>query len=160
MQEAAQIEKNQLLHHSISHTVLGYNWSVFEIVKSALHIINRLGKVNRTPQSSDIWSLSLLYQKGSLSNTDCILHYRELLISQGHAIDCLRLPPDLMNKQPDLVVHRGGFTCMMHDAGSMVRGSREKVGRRQAWLLGTTGLSAGIYLQSQHEANKKKSCGF
>lgn len=38
----------------------------------------------------------------SLSNT--LLLYRELLILQGHAIDCLGLPPDLMNKQADLVV--------------------------------------------------------
>lgn len=50
----------------------------------------------------------------------------------------------------------GGSTYMMHDASSMVRGGREQVGRRQAWPLGTTGLSAGINLQSQHEVKKKR----
>lgn len=41
---------------------------------------------------------------------------------------------------------------MMHDAHRMVRGSREQVGKRQAWPLGITRLSVGIHLQSQHEA--------
>lgn len=45
---------------------------------------------------------------------------------------------------------------MMHDASSMVGGSRAQVGRRRAWPLGTAGLSAGIHLQSQHEVLKKK----
>lgn len=40
---------------------------------------------------------------------------------------------------------------MMHDSRSMVGGSGAQVGRRQAWPPGTTGLSAGIHLQSQHE---------
>lgn len=45
---------------------------------------------------------------------------------------------------------------MMHDASSMVGESRAQVGRRRAWPLGTTGLSAGIHLQSQHNVKKKK----
>lgn len=77
-------------------------------------LINSLGKVNSHPQCSDISSLlffSFSYVQGNwevshgLSNTDRgIRLYRALLILQGHAIDCLGLLPDLMNKLPDLVV--------------------------------------------------------
>lgn len=43
---------------------------------------------------------------------------------------------------------------MMHDASSMVGGSRAQGGRRRAWPLGTTGFSAGIHLQSQRKVKK------
>lgn len=45
---------------------------------------------------------------------------------------------------------------MMHDASHMLGGNKAQVGSQREWPLGTTGLSAGIHLQSQHGGKKKK----
>lgn len=119
-------------------------------------------QTNCTTQHSDIWSLSSQYQKVKVWGFSLCDGERASQITR-RAIDCLGLPPDLMNKKAGLVVLCTGWgsTSMMHDASSVVRRRREWGRKEMAWPLGTTGLSAGIHLQPQHEVKKKgeKLCG-
>lgn len=120
-----------------------------------MQCINCLIKVSSSaPQCSDIWFVSVLGKHSNKHFLNTLLYKESFWYRKGMVLTTLGYHLTWWINNHICAQHKGGCTYMIHNVRSMVGGSRTQVGRRQAWLLGTTGISAGIHLQTQQQKNK------